>query len=326
MHPPSHRGPFGDRSGRDSRQDSRALAARTRAGAGLSRAPLRPGDSHRLPRLSSTGRPRGAPATGIPVLWYIAPQMWGWRPGRAARFARVVDRLAVILPFERRFFRARPASTRRLSVTRCSTASRRRPAAARRQLGPAGRREGAGASFPGRAAGEVRRLWPVMRDAARPCSRGCCAACGRRGHARGASIPAPTASRSCATTRRACSRPLTRCIAKSGTTTLQAALADVPMVVAYSINAIVGAADAPTADVALGRAAESDRRTGDRTRTAAGAAHRRRARRGCVRPLLDPASSAAHEQRDGLAEVRRRLGGPGASARVAQLAGELLAA
>ena len=45
-----------------------------------------------------------ARAAGIPVLWYIAPQLWAWRPGRAARLARAVDRLAVILPFESAFF------------------------------------------------------------------------------------------------------------------------------------------------------------------------------------------------------------------------------
>ena len=41
---------------------------------------------------------------GTKVLYYIAPQLWAWRPGRARRFAAAVDRLAVVLPFEQRFF------------------------------------------------------------------------------------------------------------------------------------------------------------------------------------------------------------------------------
>src|SRR6185295_4700847 len=41
---------------------------------------------------------------GVKVLYYIAPQLWAWRPERARRFAPVVDRLAVILPFEEQFF------------------------------------------------------------------------------------------------------------------------------------------------------------------------------------------------------------------------------
>src|SRR5204863_3505480 len=41
---------------------------------------------------------------GVKVLYYIAPQLWAWRPGRARRFASAVDRLAVVLPFEQRFF------------------------------------------------------------------------------------------------------------------------------------------------------------------------------------------------------------------------------
>ncbi|HKT59582.1 MAG TPA: hypothetical protein VJQ46_06000, partial [Gemmatimonadales bacterium] len=45
-----------------------------------------------------------ARAAGTKVLYYIAPQLWAWRPGRARRFASAVDRLAVVLPFEQRFF------------------------------------------------------------------------------------------------------------------------------------------------------------------------------------------------------------------------------
>jgi lipid-A-disaccharide synthase len=41
----------------------------------------------------------------IPVLYYIAPQVWASRPGRVKRMARYVDHVACILPFEEKFFR-----------------------------------------------------------------------------------------------------------------------------------------------------------------------------------------------------------------------------
>jgi lipid-A-disaccharide synthase len=44
---------------------------------------------------------------GRPVLYYIAPQAWASREGRVKKLAKVVDRLACILPFEEEFFRRR---------------------------------------------------------------------------------------------------------------------------------------------------------------------------------------------------------------------------
>lgn len=41
----------------------------------------------------------------IPILWYGAPQVWAWRPRRAAALSRFIDRMAVILPFEERIWR-----------------------------------------------------------------------------------------------------------------------------------------------------------------------------------------------------------------------------
>jgi len=41
---------------------------------------------------------------GVPVLYYIGPQVWAWRQGRAVRIKDLVDRLAVILPFEATFY------------------------------------------------------------------------------------------------------------------------------------------------------------------------------------------------------------------------------
>jgi lipid-A-disaccharide synthase len=43
---------------------------------------------------------RAAKRAGVPVLYYIAPQVWAWRRGRVRTIARRVDRLAVVFPFE----------------------------------------------------------------------------------------------------------------------------------------------------------------------------------------------------------------------------------
>ena len=42
----------------------------------------------------------------IPVVHYVAPSVWAWRPGRAARMARVVDHVLALLPFEPDYMRA----------------------------------------------------------------------------------------------------------------------------------------------------------------------------------------------------------------------------
>jgi lipid-A-disaccharide synthase len=40
----------------------------------------------------------------IPVLYYISPQIWAWRRNRVKRIKRLVDHMAVILPFEQQFY------------------------------------------------------------------------------------------------------------------------------------------------------------------------------------------------------------------------------
>jgi len=42
---------------------------------------------------------------GIPVLYYISPQLWAWRSGRVKKIKRYVNHMAVILPFEADFYR-----------------------------------------------------------------------------------------------------------------------------------------------------------------------------------------------------------------------------
>ena len=53
-----------------------------------------------------------AHAAGIPVMYYIAPQMWAWGGHRIHKLRNNVDRVAVILPFEERFFREQGVDAR----------------------------------------------------------------------------------------------------------------------------------------------------------------------------------------------------------------------
>lgn len=48
---------------------------------------------------------RYAKSLGIPVLFYIAPQVWAWREKRSKKFIESIDYLAVIFPFEEIFFK-----------------------------------------------------------------------------------------------------------------------------------------------------------------------------------------------------------------------------
>jgi len=41
---------------------------------------------------------------GIQVFYYIAPQVWAWGTGRIKKMAKLIDNLAVILPFEKKLF------------------------------------------------------------------------------------------------------------------------------------------------------------------------------------------------------------------------------
>jgi lipid-A-disaccharide synthase len=50
---------------------------------------------------------RAAKRFHVPVLYYISPQVWAWRKGRVETIRRYVDRMAVILPFEKDFYRER---------------------------------------------------------------------------------------------------------------------------------------------------------------------------------------------------------------------------
>ncbi|MFT7570990.1 MAG: lipid-A-disaccharide synthase [Paracoccaceae bacterium] len=47
---------------------------------------------------------KGLRGSGIPLVHYVAPTVWAWRPDRAKKFARELDHLMALLPFEPPYF------------------------------------------------------------------------------------------------------------------------------------------------------------------------------------------------------------------------------
>mgnify|MGYP003858865933 CR=1 FL=1 len=46
-----------------------------------------------------------AKSLGIPILYYVSPQVWAWRPQRARKIASLVNKVAVLFPFEVEIYR-----------------------------------------------------------------------------------------------------------------------------------------------------------------------------------------------------------------------------
>ncbi len=265
-----------------------------------------------------------ARAAGTKVLYYIAPQLWAWRPERARRLAVAVDRLAVVLPFEQPFFGGLGLRSEYVGhplIDRAPVPSR---AAARESLGidPGSRVVGL---LPGSRAQEIRRLWQPFRDAAARlraegrCDRVIVAGTewGQYPEPGSAEIIRGDPSRLLAASDAA--------LVKSGTTTLEAALAGIPMVVAYRVHPLtyrvfqrVRTVEwVSLVNLVAGREVVpellQDRAEAGPLADALG-------------PLLDPEDPRTRAQHEGFALVRQRLGEPGATTRVVALAGELLGA
>jgi lipid-A-disaccharide synthase len=261
---------------------------------------------------------------GTKVLYYIAPQLWAWRPGRARRFASAVDRLAVVLPFEQRFFGELGLRSEYVGhplVDRGGWPSRT-AARARLNLPPESRVLGL---FPGSRNQEIRRLWVPFRDAARRLlDEGCCDRVVVAGTA-GGEYPDPGPLQIFVGDPIPVFAAADAALAKSGTTTLEAALADVPMVVAYKVHPLTWRMFQRLRTVrwvSLVNLVAEREVVPEMLQDQAEAWPLANA----LRPLLDPRDPRTLAQHEGLALVRERLGAPGATTRVVALADELLGA
>jgi lipid-A-disaccharide synthase len=97
---------------------------------------------------------------GIPLVHYVAPTVWAWKPGRARKIAQFLDHLLVLLPFEPPYFEAEGLACTFVGHSAVST-----PAGdgagfrARHGLKPEDLVLGL---LPGSRQGEVSRLLPVF--------------------------------------------------------------------------------------------------------------------------------------------------------------------
>jgi len=103
---------------------------------------------------------------GVKVLYYISPQVWAWRTGRVKTIGRLVDRMAVVFPFEVPFYERAGVP---VSFVGHPLADRVRPTMGRDEalasfgLDPGRRVVGL---FPGSRRGEIAKLFPVILESA----------------------------------------------------------------------------------------------------------------------------------------------------------------
>ncbi len=99
---------------------------------------------------------------GVPLIHYVAPQVWAWKPWRAAKMARYVDHLLTLLPFEAPYFEKHGLATTFVGHPAVEMQGAATDPAAFRV------RHGIAAAapvicvLPGSRRGEVRRLAPIF--------------------------------------------------------------------------------------------------------------------------------------------------------------------
>jgi lipid-A-disaccharide synthase len=116
-----------------------------------------------------------AKACGIKVLFYVSPQVWAWRPGRVKSYGRIIDHMAVIFPFELPYYEAYQVPA---TYVGHPLAGKVKPtlgkSAALEKFGLVNSETAQGpviGLLPGSRANEIKRLLPVIAEAARQLAR-----------------------------------------------------------------------------------------------------------------------------------------------------------
>jgi lipid-A-disaccharide synthase len=260
-----------------------------------------------------------AAQAGVPVLYYIVPQVWAWGANRLEKMARWVTKAAVILPFEEPLLRQHGIDTEFVGhplLDRAVSMPDRSVARAQLGLSPARRIL---ALFPGSRAQEIERHLDAFVATANIL---------RERHSDLDVIV--SAAPHVAIDERRCPFPVIHAaslailraadaaMCKSGTTTLEASVAGCPHVVAYrthpltyfAARRLVKIPFIGLVNVVAGRAVAREFIQDNLKPDAVAVA---------LEPLLEPTSPQRQQMMADLADVRRQLGEPGAASRVATM-------
>lgn len=266
---------------------------------------------------------------GVPIIYYISPQLWAWRKSRMQVMKRLADLVLVIFPFEEQIYRDAGVPVQFVGHPLVDLARAQEPKDSfLREIGLDSGRPIV-ALLPGSRPNEVERLLPVMRDAVAKIS---------------AAMPdtqfvtarAPSLDDHLfSDTKWNGARPvevLARtddvlaisdvAITASGTATVQAALHGRPMVVVYRLSPLtyrIGRRFLLVQNVAMVNLIAGRRIVPELIQencTAENIAAE------TLSLLTNP--ERAEEARRGLDDVRAKLGGPGASGRAAEAVLDLI--
>jgi lipid-A-disaccharide synthase len=264
------------------------------------------------------------------VLYYVGPQVWAWGKGRLDKMGRTVDRVAVVFPFEVPIYENAGVPVTHVGHPLAEELDVDLDAGKLRAIASLPPDEPYLAVLPGSRPPEVRRLLPPMLDALRLL---------RRRHPRLGAIVAAASDEMAAEARRLGAGPgsgvavvtghthavlahARAALVTSGTATLETAALGTPLVIAYKVSwltwlaarLVVRVRWIGLANILAGEEVAPELIQRDANGEAMAAA-------------LEPLIEDGEIRRDTLARLaglRQKLGSPGAAARVAELALEVI--
>jgi lipid-A-disaccharide synthase len=276
---------------------------------------------------------RALHARGVPIVYYVSPQLWAWRRGRLKTMKRVADRVLVIFPFEQRFYEDAGVPVRFVGHPLLELAAPAEPRDAFLRAHGLDPSRPVVAMLPGSRGNELRAILPDLLRTAGEIARTVPSAqfiLARAPHLEDGLL-APLAEWPAHAMRPVVLEGATDdvlasadvAVLASGTVTVQAALHGCPMVVVYRVAPLTYRLGKPLlhvdtyamANLVAGRRVVPELIQDAFTPQAAAAE--------ALRVLTDPAY--AGRVKADLADIRARLGTPGASRRAAEAVLEVAA-